>query len=459
MSNKEIELKLLISKENLKSLLATDFVAAAIRPDSCKKRRLVSSYYDTEDMVLKEHGIAYRVRSKGDKTYEATVKTTVKNAAGLSERLELNLPLKAARPVLSGFADMGLGYELTELAPAGVQKLFTVSVQRTTYILDLEGAVCELAIDNGKITAGEATDKIDEIEIELLEGDVGALLAFAKQITATVPMFVEKRSKFARGLALLGKAADLPVNSGKLVNGNVKEAFLALVQQWGDALLDSQNALLQGDTSDAVLKKLRRQLLVLGGIYKLTLELAGKEYTVDDLLRVGCYNIFLEDVRDLRGLQRLWARINLQGQEWLGRTSINKKLLEAVDKAETNLKNLANLGSFTAVVYAVTESVYKADLAAVTADAETVIRNALKKWVKEGDETELERVWALARCGEGKFYTKILENTKKQRRQLAKKALLETWVAKLEEICESSTSKTVYRDAGVIMGYLLAKER
>ena len=53
----------------------------------------------------------------------------------------------------------------------------------------------------------------------------------------------------------------------------------------------------------------------------------------------------------------------------------------------------------------------------------------------------------------------ILENTKKQRRQLAKKALLETWVAKLEEICESSTSKTVYRDAGVIMGYLLAKER
>ena len=103
---------------------------------------------------------------------------------------------------------MGLGYELSELAPTGVSKLFTVTVQRTTYILDLPGAVAELAVDHGKLTAGKAVDKIDEVEIELLEGDKGALFKFAAAIAAQVPVFVEKRSKFVRGLALRGISVD-----------------------------------------------------------------------------------------------------------------------------------------------------------------------------------------------------------------------------------------------------------
>ena len=82
--------------------------------------------------------------------------------------MELNLPLNSPRPKLEGFAELGLATELKELAPNGVSKLFTVTVQRTTYILDLEGAVAELAVDKGKITAGTAVDKIDEVEIELL---------------------------------------------------------------------------------------------------------------------------------------------------------------------------------------------------------------------------------------------------------------------------------------------------
>ena len=190
--NTEIELKLLVSKENLKKLLALDCVAGATREGSMQKRKLVSSYYDTEDLAFKRQGIAYRVRSKGDGTYEATVKTRIANGAGLSERVELNLPLNSARAKLDGFAELGLGFELSELAPNGVSKLFTVTVQRTTYILDLQGAVAELAIDHGKITGGkDCTDPIDEVEIELLEGDKGALLALAADIAAQVPVFVE----------------------------------------------------------------------------------------------------------------------------------------------------------------------------------------------------------------------------------------------------------------------------
>ena len=201
--NTEIELKLLLSKEDLERLLTLDFMVQAVREGSRRVRHLVSTYYDTQELTLKEHGIAYRVRDKGDGSFEATVKTQKQSAGGLSERLELNLPLAEAQPVLDGFAALGLGFELSVLAPGGVQALFTVDVQRITYILDYAGAVCELAIDKGAIRCGEKSDSIDEVEIELLEGEVQALLELKERIAAAVTLRAEERSKFARGLALL----------------------------------------------------------------------------------------------------------------------------------------------------------------------------------------------------------------------------------------------------------------
>ena len=209
--NVEIELKLLLSKSDLEKLLASDLVKNVVRAGSEKQRNLVSSYYDTADLALKKNGIAYRVRDKGDGTFEATIKTDKKSSSGLSERLELNLPLTENAAVLEGFAELGLGYELTDLAPPnGVEKLFTVDVVRTTYLLDLDGAVVELAIDNGKIFAAGGEDTIDEVELELVDGKVEAMLLFAEQIEKLVPVHREERSKFARGLALIGIESDLP---------------------------------------------------------------------------------------------------------------------------------------------------------------------------------------------------------------------------------------------------------
>ena len=196
--NTEIELKLLLSREGLEKMLQLDFMQQAMRPDSYKKRRLVSTYYDTENMALTQHGIAYRVRDKGDGSFEATVKTSRQSKDGLSER-----PLAEAKPELNGFAALGLGYELSELAPNGVRALFTVDVERITYILDYAGAVIELAIDKGAIHCGEKSDSIDEVEFELMSGTVDALLELKERIASQVELRAEERSKFARGLALL----------------------------------------------------------------------------------------------------------------------------------------------------------------------------------------------------------------------------------------------------------------
>ena len=446
--NTEIELKLVVSKDNLKKLLALDCVAGALREGSTKKRKLVSSYYDTDDLAFKRQGIAYRVRSKGDGTYEATVKTSVQNGAGLSERMELNLPLNSPRPKLEGFAEMGLGTELTELAPNGVSKLFTVTVQRTTYILDLEGAVAELAVDHGKIVAGkDNVDPIDEVEIELLEGDKGALLQLAADIAAQVPLFVEKRSKFVRGLALRGIMADEAPVKEKLGTGLVKDEVLAAIAAHGEQLLALQQEL-QQNISEKLLKNLKRELLILRSLAAMAG--AGTCERIDYMLEQ------VDDVRNLLALQVLWERIMAKGK--LERSSLQKKLAAATKDCLTLLQALAAGGRFTAIVFALTSMVYKAELSEETVDAR--VKAAVKAWQQELSEDNLtvaDNICALARCCSVKAALKASEAVKKQRRQLNKRAVLAAWQGHLQVICEASTSKLLYREAGMLLGYLLAK--
>ena len=446
--NTEIELKLVVSKDNLKKLLALDCVAKAVREGSMQKRKLVSSYYDTEDLAFKRNGIAYRVRSKGDGTYEATVKTSVTNAAGLSERMELNLPLASPRPKLEGFAAMGLETELTELAPNGVSKLFTVTVQRTTYILDLEGAVAELAIDHGKITAAkDSNDPIDEVEIELLEGDKGALLDLAAAIASQVPVFVEKRSKFVRGLALRGIMADVAPVKEKLGNGLVKDELQAAIAAHDEQLLGLQQEL-QQNISDKLLKNLKRELVILRSLAAMAG--AGTCERIDYMLEL------VDDVRNLLALQVLWERIMAKGK--LERSSLQKKLAAATKDCLTLLQVLAAGGRFTAIVFALNSMVYKAELSEETVDAR--VKAAVKAWQQELSEDNLtvaDNICALARCCGVKAALKASEAVKKQRRQLNKRAVLAAWQGHLQVICEASTSKLLYREAGMLLGYLLAK--
>ena len=62
MKNKEVELKVLISRQDLRKLLNANFMKEAIVENSKAKHNLISSYYDTEDLYFKKNGIAYRVR-------------------------------------------------------------------------------------------------------------------------------------------------------------------------------------------------------------------------------------------------------------------------------------------------------------------------------------------------------------------------------------------------------------
>lgn len=230
--NTEIELKMLISQENLEKLFALEQMQKVIRAGSKDIKRLRTSYFDTKEMTLQAHGIAYRVRDKGDGTFEATVKTSKKKTSGLSERLELNIPLQENKAVLTGFKAMGLDYELLDLVPQGVECLFTVDVERTIYLLDIPNAVVEVAIDKGNVIAGDKSAPIDEIEFELKEGDVSALISFTAELAEQVPMLMENRSKYARGLLLCNLPGSIPADVNTVEDA--KTALTKLKEQFKD---------------------------------------------------------------------------------------------------------------------------------------------------------------------------------------------------------------------------------
>lgn len=203
--NTEIEIKLVVDEENLERFFQLKLVKNCLVSGSRKVRQLSSSYFDTADMVFNKHGIAYRVRDKGDGSFEATVKTSKKSVGGFTERVEINLPLKTAEPELTGFTEQGLEYDLAELAADGISCLFTVKVERITYLISYEGASFELAIDKGYIVAA-ANEKlksaIDEIELELVEGEAEQLIEFVEKVRQAISVREEGQSKYARGLAL-----------------------------------------------------------------------------------------------------------------------------------------------------------------------------------------------------------------------------------------------------------------
>ena len=463
MKNVEIELKLLLGKRELKKLLASELLKGVLREGSEKKRNLVSSYYDTADFALKKNGIAYRVRDKGDGTFEATVKTDRKSNGGLSERVELNMPLAENVAALEGFGELGLGYELTELAPDGVEKLFTVDVVRTTYLLDLDGAVAELAVDNGKIIAGKRKDDIDEIEIELVEGEVGALMNFAAKLAELVPVFTEKRSKFARGLALLGVESDWRTGKVKVDNdANARLEVLKLVQVRGDSLLLLQNALKKtakaGDVKQLV-KDLQslRSYVEFGKVFAESVATEKALSKIEEVLGVAT------KLQEIWKLQALWEEL-VEKAEVLSNNVLAKNLTVCEVEAEEALCKLMAKGELSVIVYNVVAWLYQSEWQNEEyLQLESTVRCRLQDWQDALSEAEaleeklvlLNNIQCLAKSLNGKAMTKLAEAKKKERRKVADAVEKERVINFVQNLSKNSNSRVLNRDTGVVIGYLL----
>jgi triphosphatase len=207
----EIELKLAIAPEHAKAVRA----CAAGLPGAGKaaRNRVYNVYFDTPDLLLKRQRMALRMRKLGRKWLE-TLKTAGSSAGGLHQRNEWEFALPDATLDLSLFKETPLG-ELKQRAELHtlLKPAFVTDFVRTAWRMEpAPGSIVEMVLDQGTIECEGRHEAICEIEIELIEGEAGALFDVADALVAATPAQPAYASKAERGYRLFQQ---LPIEPAK----------------------------------------------------------------------------------------------------------------------------------------------------------------------------------------------------------------------------------------------------
>ena len=174
-----------------------------LREGTAETQDLVSIYHDTERFDLADAGIALRLRKAGD-GWVQTVKQGARQASrGLFARTEVDRPAPDGRLRLDHDDDGGVYRAIRARADGReVGPVFETRVRRTSMRLRSASGLVELAIDRGEVVAGARSAPIREAELELVEGEVGAIFEVARAILDRGPLRFSAEPKSARGLAL-----------------------------------------------------------------------------------------------------------------------------------------------------------------------------------------------------------------------------------------------------------------
>lgn len=195
----EIELKFIVTKQAITAL--PQFLSQW----SCEygdRQNLLNTYYETDDCFLRLHDMGLRIRSFDD-SHEMTLKTSGKVIAGLHQRPEYNISLSEAKLTLS-LLPHDVWPENCDIAKLEQQlkPLFSTHFVREKWLVTYESSEIELALDRGEIKSGESVESLNEIELELKQGDISDILAFAQQFSELGGLRLSSQSKAARGYQL-----------------------------------------------------------------------------------------------------------------------------------------------------------------------------------------------------------------------------------------------------------------
>ena len=205
----ETELKLSLS-EPAAAMLTRHRLLAGADATMC---RLVNVYYDTPDLDLWHARLAVRHRRAGDR-WLLTVKGGNPAAAGLAQRAEWEAD---SRPGVFDFSHVDAAdtrRTLERLSPR-LQPLFVTDFRRRCWVVSPSSGVrIEVALDRGKVSAGGRSEKIRELELELLEGPASALFDLARALSVDLPLLASGESKAELGFRLYKGEPRVAVRAG-----------------------------------------------------------------------------------------------------------------------------------------------------------------------------------------------------------------------------------------------------
>jgi inorganic triphosphatase YgiF len=209
----EIELKLAVP-ESAREAVRQRLNAYGTEPPM----KIASVYFDTSDRRLASKGAALRIRRIGDGAGAQWVQTlkTDDHPGALSRRGEWEIGVGGPRPHLTGLAEWPL-QTLLGVGPLRLVPVFRTQFERTARIVRYQGAVVEVALDEGRIAAGRRAQAICEIELELREGAPSAIFKLALDLIGRGRQALALRpsieSKAARGYRLAQRVGDHPAHA------------------------------------------------------------------------------------------------------------------------------------------------------------------------------------------------------------------------------------------------------
>jgi len=256
----EIELKLGLTEA------AATTVGATLAGRGAETLALESHYFDTADRRLACAGVALRLRRSGS-AWEQTVKA---EGATPVERLEETVTFEPPAPGRTPSPELALhvgsaAAPLLERAlgddgAAPLAPVFVTAIRRTALRIETHGAELEVALDRGVVRAGERSLPLCELEIELKEGDVGALIAVGRASVDVHGMWVSTINKATRGarLADADAARATKARSPRLDAGASGSAlFRAMLQSCLDQVLANASVVADGDDDAEAIHQLR----------------------------------------------------------------------------------------------------------------------------------------------------------------------------------------------------------
>lgn len=241
--------------------------------------RLVATVFDTPDRRLARAGLAWRVRREGRRWVQA-----LKQGSGW-ERFEHEVICPGPEPDPLRHAGTDPGDRLARLLREAREEGLAagarcrIDVRRSSRRLRMGAALVEVSLDEGRIVAGAASEPVCEVEFELVEGPLTAMLAGVHRWSARHGLTLLAETKAERGDRLAdGRCAPWPVRARLPVYApgvGVGEAFAAVVDECFGQALRNLAGLLHPAVADAVepvhqlrvgLRRLRTALRLFDGL-------------------------------------------------------------------------------------------------------------------------------------------------------------------------------------------------
>ena len=206
----EVELKLLLASTDNDQLQHHPLLNT---PASVQQ--LTARYFDTPDLHLLRHGAGLRVR-KEDGQWIQTMKAGGSVQSGLHSRNEWEGPVDRAWPRLGKLRKL-VGDDAHWLAMLDapnlkdrLEPLFVVDVQRHRWEVESAGSRIEVALDVGHIERKSQRVPVNELELELKDGDPASLYAFALELLDDIPLRLSNINKAQRGYMLVRETGHAP---------------------------------------------------------------------------------------------------------------------------------------------------------------------------------------------------------------------------------------------------------